>query len=186
MKTSNKILLFIGISLCASTFINAYVLKQKVKNKEYTLATYINGPDKSKTEFVNVTPTDSIHIIGGKVLTVEIVKSDSASIEKEQGTDIEIFKENGKLIIKTPDPVNASSQYSGHVMIKIPSLKAVSFEKKSIIRKVVNKNQTRSSEYSHWLVEATLPYKETISLLLSSKRMPEVKSQLIVPIQSKP
>src|SRR5690606_7746241 len=97
MKTSNKILLFIGLALLVSPFINAYSLRQKLINKEYTLLKDRNEP---KFERVSLTPTDSIHIIGDNNLTVEIIRSDTAMIMMEKNSHVDVYEEHNVLTIR--------------------------------------------------------------------------------------
>lgn len=136
MKTSNKILLFIGIALLISPFINAYSLKQKLRNNEYTL---LNIKNKSATELIDITPTDSVHIIGGDDLTVEIVQSDSISVEKSKDSDVSIYEKDGVLTVQYFNENGTNSQHPGVVTIKTPSIKVISFEGKLIVDSVGNK-----------------------------------------------
>lgn len=150
MKTSNKILLFIGVVLLISPFINAYSLKQKLDNKEYTL---LNIKNKSATELIDITPTDSIHIIGGNDLSVEIIKSDTASVKKEKNSNVYIYEEKGVLTIQYSERNGNVSQYSGVVTVRTPSLKAISFQGKLIVDSTGNKyKNTVSKHYSPFAI----------------------------------
>lgn len=144
MKTSNKILLFIGIALLISPFINAYSLKQKLSNKEYTLRSMLN---EGQSEIVAISPTDSIHIVGGNNLAVRIIKSDSTSVEKDKNSNVYLYKENGVLTIQHSNNQDVNSGSYGVVTIKTSSIKAISFEGKLIVDSIGNKYRSSVTKY---------------------------------------
>jgi len=143
MKTSNKILIFIGAAFLLSPFINAYSLKHKLNNKEYTL---LNIRNKPETELIDIAPTDSIHIIGANNLSIEIIQSDSTSIEKDKGSDAYVYEKGGLLTVRyAKDDMN--SQHPGVVTIKTPTIKAISFEGELVEVNTGNKNKTKVTRY---------------------------------------
>lgn len=144
MKTSNKILIFIGLALLISPFINAFTLKQKLINKEFTLLKYLN---KSEYEIVSNSPTDSIHIIGANNLVVEVIQSDSTCIKKEKNSNVYIYEENGVLTIQYSKKDNTDSEHPGLVTIKTPSIKAISFQGKLIVDSTGNKYKNTVTRY---------------------------------------
>jgi len=135
MKTSNKILLFIGLALLVSPFINAYSLRQKLINKEYTL---LKDRNKSDMESIPFLPTDSVHIIGGYNLSVKIIQSDTAFIEKHKDTDVYIDEKNGVLTIQYSREDNPEFSEPKPVIIKTPFVKVISIQGKLIVNKNVN------------------------------------------------
>jgi|SRR5690606_21830282 len=146
MKTSNKILTLIGLTLLASPFINAYSLKQKLINKEYTLLKNRNEIEMKSIDFM---PTDSIHIIGGNNLLVEITQSDSASVKIGKKTPILVYEENGVLIVQYSEDHNPDSSNPARVIIRTPSINAISVEGKLITySKGTQYRKTVTSYYS--------------------------------------
>jgi len=146
MKTSNKILLFIGLALLISPFINAYSLRQKYIKKDYTLLKNLNA---GEFEPIALVPTDSIHIIGDHNLSVKIIQSDSVSVEKEKNSDVYIYEENGILTIKYSKKNSPDFENPGLVKIKTPSIKAISFKGKLIVDSTGNKyRSTVTRHYS--------------------------------------
>src|SRR5690606_31978437 len=134
---------FIGIVLLVSPFINAYSLKQKLNNGEYTLF----KSQRPQLEPVDLSPTDSIHIIGGNNLSVEIIQSDSASVEKSENSNVYLYKENNVLTIQYSKQQGGNSEHSGSVTVKTPSIKAVSFLGKLIVDSTGNKYRSTVTRY---------------------------------------
>src|SRR5690606_7521001 len=118
-------------------------LKHKLNNKEYTL---LNIRNKPETELIDIAPTDSIHIIGNNNLSIEIIQSDSTSIEKDKGSDAYVYEKDGLLTVRyAKDDMN--SQHPGVVTIKTPTIKAISFEGELVEVNTGNKNKTKVTRY---------------------------------------
>src|SRR5690606_19559218 len=126
MKTSNKILLFIGLGLLVVPMLNAFHLKNLIANGQYVSMVRNKIPVDSQLVDLPIQAIDSIYIDGRNNLLVDIEYSDNLSLQKGNNTSIIIKQDGTTLTISSMRDDQEHQPLRQYVRLRTPSIVSIS------------------------------------------------------------